>query len=123
MAPYSYITDQNMIYIDQNSIISRAWNLRGQPKILQIASEKLFFLDFQFFAWFILNENTIFYCRGKFLLIQAVCVFFISFFLSFMCFYVLTVLYWQFQLVVFMFIRTVCEGSYKVTEANVNFCD
>ncbi len=45
VAPYSYSTDQNMTYIDQNSITSRAWNLRGQPKILQTASEKLFLCE------------------------------------------------------------------------------
>ena len=76
LAPYSYSTDQNMTYIDQSSITSRAWNLRGHwpaENFTNCQREVIFVRDFQFFG-LILNENTNFSCRVKFYLIQAVCM-------------------------------------------------
>ncbi len=81
--------------------------------------EVIFVRDFQFFG-LILNENTNFYCRVKFFLIQAVCMCIFHQFCSiFHVFLRIAVPYCHFQLVIFIFIYTVCKGSYKVTETHV----
>ncbi len=84
--------------------------------------EVIFVRGFQFFG-LILNENTNFYCRVKFFLIQAVCMCifhqFCSIFHVFIRIDSSVLSFSTCYIHIYLYIHTVCKGSYKVTDSHV----